>query len=532
MPKPREFRGQEASAGLVQGKIWLAPGSDSAAYVPKETVEAERTALTDAIAAAAQDVAALMADADEDAAAILEFQIAMLEDDALTAGAFEAIASGKPADESWTDALKSEIETYKSAEDEYFRARSADLEDIRDRVLARLRGVETRTMPSESIYVGDDITPSQFLSSDWSGGGIALREGSRTGHVAMLARARGVPAIVGIGHDELDNGSTALLDASDGRLIVHPGERELKAFQSAIAIAESKKRIAADFAPRPAETRDGSPITVFVNISHPDETDTVPISHVDGVGLMRTEFLFDRHLPDESEQFEAYAKILRWAQGKPVTIRTVDAGGDKPVPGFTEMEANPFLGLRGIRLSLAKPEIFRVQIRALLRAAALGNLRVMLPMVAIPSELDEAVKLFSEEAERLSFSGVTVALPEIGIMVEVPSVAITPQRFETAAFFSIGSNDLTQYALAASRDNGRLAYLARPDDPAVLSLMANVAAYGTSAGKSVSLCGDAASEAALIPGLLACAIRAFSVVPSRIGVIKAAIAACDLRRAA
>ncbi len=531
MPKPREIRGHPASAGFARGPLWLAPEARAGAYRAKGDKEAEGNALRAAIAAAAAETAELMAACEGDAVEILEFQLAMLEDDALSASAIDAIDAGARADEAWTIALDAEIEAYKAADDAYFRARSADLEDIRDRVLGALTGAVAEAIPPGSIYVADDIAPSAFLTHDWTGGGMALRKGSSTGHVAMLARQRGVPAIVTIGDATLTQGEDVLLDAEAGVLTADAGGDVVTAFETARARHETRLVTAQAYAPRPAATRDGTPVRVLVNVADPADVDTIPIGHVDGVGLMRTEFLYNHGLPDEETQFAAYARVLSWANGKPVTIRTVDAGGDKPVAGFTEHESNPFLGIRGIRLCLAKPDIFAVQIRALLRAAPLGNLKVMLPMVSVPQELDEALEHFRREASSLARAGTAHAMPELGIMVEVPSVAIAPERFAGAAFFSIGSNDLTQYALAASRDSGRLAHLARADDPSVVRLIANVAQYGARAGREVSLCGDAASAPELIATLLNAGLRTLSVAASRIGIIKAEIAATEIRQA-
>jgi phosphoenolpyruvate-protein phosphotransferase (PTS system enzyme I) len=344
----------------------------------------------------------------------------------------------------------------------------------------------------------------------------------------MLARQRGVPMVVGIGGGHVETGESALLDARSGNLVVSPGPAAVETWNAGRVVFEKDAEIAARFAPKPAVTADGTPIAVHVNIADPAETEHIDFGHVDGVGLMRTEFLYSNGLPDEETQYRAYRKVLEWAAGKPVTIRTADAGGDKPVPGFTIEESNPFLGLRGIRLCLVKPDIFRVQIRALLRAGIHGTLKVMLPMVSVPREIEAARALFDEEAGKLTEEGKSLAMPELGIMVEVPSVAITPARFDKAAFFSIGSNDLTQYVLAASRDSGELSALARTDDPAVLSLIRNVAAHGARQGIAVGLCGDAASDPALVPDLLRAGLRSLSVAASRIGAVKAAIAGVDL----
>jgi phosphoenolpyruvate-protein phosphotransferase (PTS system enzyme I) len=243
---------------------------------------------------------------------------------------------------------------------------------------------------------------------------------------------------------------------------------------------------------------------------------------------MRTEFLYNAGLPDEETQYRAYRKVLEWAEDKPVTIRTVDAGGDKPVPGFTVAETNPFLGLRGIRLALSRPDVFRVQIRALLRAAVHGNLRVMLPMVAVPEEYAAAQALFEEEAADFEATGVTHWLPPLGIMVEVPAVAIAPERFETVAFLSIGSNDLTQYVMAAGRDNGAVAALADVGNPAVLSLIANVVRFGREQNIPVGLCGDAGGDPVLIPALLRAGLRGISVAAAQLPGAKLAISEVDL----
>ncbi|WP_366930419.1 putative PEP-binding protein, partial [Mesorhizobium sp.] len=275
---------------------------------------------------------------------------------------------------------------------------------------------------------------------------------------------------------------------------------------------------------RPAATKTGTPVRVQVNIAYPSDVDGIDIATCDGVGLMRTEFLFGRTLPDEETQYLAYRKVLEWAGEKPVTIRTVDAGGDKPVPGFTVEETNPFLGLRGIRLSLARRDVFRVQIRALLRAAVHGNLKVMFPMIATAEEYAQAAALFAEEQTALAARGMAHELPPLGIMVEVPSVAIAPEAFANVAFFSIGSNDLTQYVMAAARDNTAVASLNSVRHPAVLRLIAAVAAYGREKDIPVSLCGDAGGDPAAIPALLEAGLRDLSVAPAQLAMAKAAIA--------
>ncbi|MEP6563915.1 MAG: putative PEP-binding protein, partial [Mesorhizobium sp.] len=335
---------------------------------------------------------------------------------------------------------------------------------------------------------------------------------------------RGVPMVVGLGTSPADLSGAALLDAEHGGIVLSPSKGEIEAFRRSSSSFAARRDRAETFLAKPAVTKAGTVVRVQVNIADPSDVDGIDIATCDGVGLMRTEFLFGKTLPDEETQYRAYRKVLEWAGDKPATIRTVDAGGDKPVPGFTVGETNPFLGLRGIRLSLARPEIFRVQIRALLRAAVHGNLKVMFPMITVADEYAHAAALFAEEQAGLAARGIAQKMPPLGIMVEVPSVAIAPEAFADVAFFSIGSNDLTQYVMAAARDNAAVAHLNSARHPAVLRLIASVAAFGRTHGIAVSLCGDAGGDPASIPALLDAGLRDLSVVPAQLAMAKAAIA--------
>lgn len=528
MREALSLAGIAASRGYAEGplhRLDLAVG----AYVRKTSAAAESAALTDAVATAVARVAALVAATSGDSADILEFQLAMLQDDALSGPALDLIAEGRSAWDAWRSVMDGEIAGYEISSDAYFRARAADLKDIRDQVLRALGGGTAEAMPPGAILFGEDIAPTRFLETDWSkGGGIALMAGSSASHVAMLARARGVPMVVGLGAAAEGAAGLALLDAESGRIVLGGTEADIARFRAA-RNAYLKRAEAADrFLAGPAVTADGTEVQVHVNIADPADTDGIDIATCDGVGLMRTEFLFGKGLPDEETQYRAYRKVLEWADSKPVTIRTVDAGGDKPVAGFTVAEGNPFLGLRGIRLSLARPDIFRVQIRALLRAAAHGNLKVMFPMIAVPAEYARAAALFAEESEALASAGIAHAMPPLGIMVEVPSVAIAPEAFADAAFFSIGSNDLTQYVMAAARDNAAVAALNDVRNPAVLRLIGDVAAFGATHDIPVSLCGDAGGDPAAIPVLLAAGLRVLSAASAQLAAAKAAVAEASL----
>jgi phosphotransferase system enzyme I (PtsI) len=508
----------------------LCPIDDAIAAPPRRagSADEERQALRAALAEAAAAVAALAERAD-DGDGVLAFQVAMLEDDALSAPAFAAIAAGADAAAAFSAALAAEIAGYRAADDEHFRARASDLADIRDRVLRLLAGERDREFPAGAVLAGEDVTPSRFLSVDWSGGGgIALFGGSPVSHVAMLARARGVPMVVGLGPVALAGHRSAIVDGDAGRIVLSPASESLAELGAARAAAAARAAHEAAVIGQPAATADGEPVQVMVNVAGPDELAGFAPTICDGIGLVRTELLFHRGggLPDEAAQHRDYARIVAWAAGRPVVFRTLDAGGDKPVAGLTLAgESNPFLGTRGIRLSLARPEVFRVQLRALARAAALGPVKVMLPMVTVPEEIDAAAAILDEAVAALRRDGTACALPPLGIMLEVPAVAIAPERFARAAFFSIGSNDLTQYVTAAARDIAAVAPLCDAGNPAVHALIANVVAAGRRMRREVSLCGDMAGDPVQVPALLRSGLRTVSVAPRLVGRTKLAIAA-------
>jgi phosphoenolpyruvate-protein phosphotransferase (PTS system enzyme I) len=530
------LEGRFASGGFACGPIALL-----STFAGEERkiggLREEAEALGAAISAAVDQLTALSDRADSDGADILAFQIAMLEDETLAAPAYEAIKGGAGADKAWRGAIDAEIAGYEAAEDEHFRARAADLRDIRDRVLAALSGIATRAPPPPgSILLAGDVTPSDFLAIDWAkGGGLALTQGSASGHVATLARARAIPMVVGLAADidGLGASGEALIDGESGTLFLDPAPATKRAFLERATAAKREATAAESFRMAPAVTRDGAPVAVYLNIADPAEIEGIDPRCCDGVGLVRTEFLFHgkNEAPDEEAQYRVYRRIAEWADGKPVTIRTLDAGADKPIPGLTlEGETNPFLGLRGLRLSLAKPAPFRTQLRALCRAAVDGAIEVMLPMVTISAELAQARQILEEEFLGLQARGVACRKPPLGIMVEVPAAAIAVDLLD-AAFFSIGSNDLTQYVMAAARDSGAVAALNDPSHPAVLRLIGGVVAHGLAVGRKVSLCGDAGGDPRYIEVLLSTGLRNLSVAPAALSRTKQAIAAIDLSRA-
>jgi phosphotransferase system enzyme I (PtsI) len=339
----------------------------------------EHQALVDALAASQADLISLAHEAgDDEAEAILAFQTALVEDDNLTAPAFASIAGGEAANRAWCAAIDSEITSYEGASDPYFRARASDLRDLRDRVLRHLTGEADQIVPAGAIVAADDMPPSIFLATDWRGGGLVLRRGSPSSHVAILARSRGVPMIVGVDVDHLEHGTDALLDGDAGILVVNPDSDMRTSYCQRRAEQSDARQAAASFS-GPALTATGELVRVMINVTGLAELGDLDPANVDGIGLMRTEFLFQgrEKLPTEEEQYQIYRRMLEWAAGRSVTIRTLDAGGDKPIAGLTQSgDINPFLGVRGVRLSLRHLDVFCAQLRALARAAVAGNLKV------------------------------------------------------------------------------------------------------------------------------------------------------------
>jgi phosphoenolpyruvate-protein phosphotransferase (PTS system enzyme I) len=318
-----------------------------------------------------------------------------------------------------------------------------------------------------------------------------------------------------------------VVDGLRGRVVLSPGLAQRAAFYRDHAMA-SHQRTREDAARSgPVTTRDGAAIAVMITIAGPQDLHVIDPASCDGIGLFRTELMLrdGEPLPDEDQQYQAYRDCLEWADGKPVTIRTFDVGGDKPIRGLTITgESNPFLGSRGIRLMLARPDVFAVQLRALARAAVHGDLRVMLPMVTHPAEVDASNVLLDQAIADLKAAGVACGRPPLGIMVEVPAAAILAGRFGTAAFFSVGSNDLTQYVMAASRDTPAVAQFNEGAPEAVLLLISGTVAAARTRGIPVSLCGDLASDDAALAAVLATGLRSLSVAPAALGRVKHALA--------
>jgi phosphotransferase system enzyme I (PtsI) len=519
-PPPRTLAGQAASPGLVLGRVveWVeatvAGGTSS------------RT-LDEALAAAVRQLQALRdAASDDSAQVLLEFQIEFLSDPVLLEPAHAALAEGLGAAAAWCRAIDAQIEDFAAAEDDYFRHRVGDLQDMRSRVLAALSGTElgALALPADAILVADDLAPSRFLATDWQPRqAVLLRGGSATAHVALLARARGVAMVVGLGPAPIEAGEWAIVDGHAGTVELAPDAAQRQQFELRRQQAEVQRQRDALAAQQTARTADGERVQVMINVATLAELEAVDPAVCDGIGLVRTELMFSDGPPDETTQLDFYRRLLAWAGGRPVVVRTLDAGGDKPLPGITiEGEANPFLGVRGVRLSMAAPEVFMVQLRALLRAAPAGALRIMLPMVTAMREVEQVRLLLAQCADELTREGLPFAMPPLGVMVEVPAVALALDRFEVD-FASIGSNDLLQYTMAAARDNPAVAPLADAAHPGFETLLRLVVQGAAARAMPLSLCGDLASRPDQVPRLLAAGLRSLSMPASAVGAVKSVI---------
>ncbi len=497
---------------------------------PVDTIETESRLLHDSIQSVKTALSALIQKADKDIADVLEFQLALVQDKTLIDPAFAAITGGSSAQSAWVQTIEEQLRHYEESDDAYFQGRSSDLADLKQQVLTHMHGETTAlpTLSEDAVIICDDLAPSDFAMLDQRyTKGIALRKGSLNSHVALLARSRGIPMLVGLQSIAVIAESTTILDAIEGRLISAPSPEANSDFQRRMEIETRQIKAQQQYLTAKPTLTSGERIYVQINVGCLDDLKQASANHCDGIGLVRTEFLFTGapEIPDEDAQFQVYRNLVEWAGNKPVTVRTLDAGGDKPIEGLTEKnESNPFLGVRGIRLSMRNEDIFRSQLKALVRASAFGNLRIMLPMVTIPGELDHAKKLLSEILQQLRGSDPKLERPPLGIMVEVPAVAMCIDDFD-ADFFSIGSNDLIQYVTACDRGEPKIAHIYRGANRAVFELIKKTIDRGQITGKQVSLCGDMAAQPDYIDALVDLGLRHFSVSPAELARVKATLCA-------
>lgn len=409
----------------------------------------------------------------------------------------------------------------------YMRERISDIQDIKKRVLAHLLGVsfpDPSFINEEVVIVAEDLTPSDTVKLNKQYvKGFVTDTGGQTSHSAIMARSLTIPAVVGAKSvcENVNNGDIIIIDGAEGTIISQPTKEELEHYRDKQAAFARQQNEWKKLRNEPAVTLDGEQVELFCNIGAPEDIAAGKNNGAEGVGLYRTEFIFmeKQSLPTEEDHYEKYKTILEQMNGKPVIVRTMDIGGDKTVPYLNmQSELNPFLGFRAIRYCLANEVIFRTQLRALLRASTHGHLKIMFPMIATLEELRKAKAILHDERALLENDGILVAENvEIGIMVEIPATAILAKQFaKEVDFFSIGSNDLIQYTMAADRMNEQVSYLYQPYHPAVLQLINHVIESAHQEGKWVGMCGEMAADPKAIPLLIALNLDEFSMNPGSI----------------
>ncbi|MFO0231367.1 phosphoenolpyruvate--protein phosphotransferase, partial [Gemmatimonas sp.] len=472
------------------------------------------------------------AQAGPEEAAIFDVQLSILDDGELIRSTIALIRQNLGAEKAFDIVLLEWRQHFARSSAPMLREKVGDLTDVHIRVLSLLLDLPDHDpvdVPrgSNTILVTHDLTPSLTMQLDRECiVAIATEAGTATAHVAILARSLGLPAVVGLRQalSVLQGGEVAILDGTEGTLVIAPTDHEVEEARQRVAEEEGRADVLRELAMSEPVTRDGVRLVVRANVDIPEEAEAGADSGAEGVGLMRTEFLVvgRASMPDEEEQYRAYRKVVLAFGGGTTVIRTYDVGGDKlPVGGFPH-EANPFLGWRAIRMCLDESELFKVQLRALLRAAVHGDLRIMLPLVVTVDEVRETRQLISECVEELAARRVPFRddVP-LGVMIETPAAAVACDTLvRDVDFFSIGSNDLVQYMLAVDRGNANLAPRYTPFHPAVLRLMAQVQATGAAHGIDVCVCGEMASQPLAVFALLGLGLRQLSVAPRAVADVK------------
>jgi phosphoenolpyruvate-protein phosphotransferase len=536
----QKLKGIPASNGIAHGPVFLY--QPEAPVVEQRSITdptAEVARLDTVIAAAAADLQALKAKTEAavgaEEAQIFEVHRMFLEDPAFIGAIKEAIETSQINVEAAVgQSVTALVEQFEALDDEYFRQRAADIKDVGQRLLRLLTGASRSSLAgltSPAVILAHDLTPSDTATVDRQMVlAFCTATGGATSHTAILSRSLGIPAVVGLGQEVLHLAATdqLIVDGGAGEVWVNPDQETITAYEQRRQEQLRGQAEALSRAHEPAITTDGRQVEIVANIGSLADAKQAIEMGAEGVGLLRTEFLFMQRdtLPGEEEQYQALRAIADVFQQRPLVVRTLDIGGDKPLP-YLDMpeEQNPFLGRRAIRLTLAEPELFQAQLRAILRAGHERNIKIMFPMIGSVSELRQCRAHFEQARATLAAEKIPHAeSPEVGIMVEIPSAAVLADALAPLVdFFSIGTNDLAQYTLAADRTNPLVAPLADPLHPAVLHLIRQVIEAGHAHRKWVGMCGELAGNPLAVPVLLGLGLDEFSMTATAIPTAKALI---------
>lgn len=536
------LKGIGASQGFGIGKAVVIKDISldwsSVKYVDSEH---QKERLRSAVAKFSEETKALAAElkknAGEKEAEILEGHIVMLEDPFMLSQMEEAIDNGSVAEAAADSVCSMFIDMFSGVDDELTRQRASDVKDIKDsllRLLLGIKSVDISSVPKGSVLIAKDFTPSMTSQINRENVSAIITEvGGVTSHSAILARAMGIPAVLSVVNavDKISDGDMLIADGFKGKVFTDPTEAELKEYRDKQAAYLREKESLNEYFSMETVTKSGVKKRVYGNIGKAEDAQNVIQNGGEGIGLFRTEFLFmDRAaLPTEQEQYEAYSTVAKTMDGKEVIIRTLDIGGDKAIDYLKiEKEDNPFLGHRAVRYCLDNPQIFKTQLRAILRAAVFGDIKVMLPLVTTLDEIRRTKALIEECKDELKNEGLRFADIPVGVMIETPSAAIISDLLaKEAAFFSIGTNDLTGYTMAVDRGNAAVSELYDPTQPAVLRLIEATVKNAKKAGIPVGMCGEAAADPRLIPKLCEWGLDEFSVTPSSILQTRKNICECE-----
>lgn len=539
------LKGIPASPGIASGPVFIYHEQEiKIERIKIEDHDGEWTRLEDALSSAMKQLAKIQEKAaeetSEEEAAIFEAHSMILDDPSLLDDVRSIMKKQSlNIEAAWNDAIESNAKEIEAVDDEYFKARAVDIRDVGRRVLRnlmRIADTDLSMLKKPSIIIARDLTPSDTVRLDKE---LVLAfctaVGGPTSHTAILAKALALPAVVGTGQEllSIENGATLLVDGGSGEIVHDPDQVTIEDYEGRAEAVAEQTRADLEKAFEPAVTLDGHQVEIVANVGNPKDTKSALDHGAEGIGLLRTEFLYleRNEAPNEAEQLEAYNTILDLMEDRPVVVRTLDVGGDKELP-YLDLgdEANPFLGWRAIRMCLDQPDFFKIQLRALLRASPGHDLRIMFPMIATLDEVRRSKELIYEARKEVEDADQPVAgLIQLGIMVEIPSVAVLADQFaKEVDFFSIGTNDLTQYTLAAERTNEKVAHLGDACHPAVLREIKRVIEEAHAQKIWVGLCGELAGDPDAVPILLGFELDEFSMAPISIPRTKSIIRSWSL----